>query len=106
MTKVTFESDDGDIVSIEAQDGVSLMENAVKHGVRGIEADCGGACACATCHVYIDEAFREKMTAPSDMEEAMLDFVDDRRDNSRLSCQIEVTPSLDGITAKTPKSQY
>jgi 2Fe-2S ferredoxin len=74
--------------------------------IPGIDADCGGACACATCHVYIDEAWRELVGGPSDMEETMLDFAENVQPSSRLSCQIKVSDALDGLVLKMPKSQH
>jgi 2Fe-2S ferredoxin len=74
--------------------------------VPGIEAECGGACACATCHVYVDEAWREKTGEPSQMEQDMLDFAFDVRKESRLSCQIKVTPELDGLVVQVPDKQF
>ncbi|HKD21259.1 MAG TPA: 2Fe-2S iron-sulfur cluster-binding protein, partial [Rhizomicrobium sp.] len=79
---------------------------AVKNLVPGIDADCGGACACATCHVYVDQAWLAKLTPKQDMEETMLDFAQDLEPNSRLSCQIKVTPELDGLVVRMPKSQH
>jgi 2Fe-2S ferredoxin len=81
------------------------METAIKHLGPGIEAECGGACACATCHVYIDDAWREKVGPPTPMEEDMLDFGYDVRENSRLSCQIRVTEELNGLVVTTPERQ-
>jgi ferredoxin, 2Fe-2S len=82
---------------IDAKMGLTLMEVAVDNNVPGIVAECGGACACATCHAYIDENWVEKLPAVDDMEDAMLDSALERRPNSRLSCQIEVTDDLDGL---------
>jgi 2Fe-2S ferredoxin len=81
------------------------METAIKNDVPGIEAECGGACACATCHVYVEEPWREKTGGPSPMEEDMLDFGYDVRSNSRLSCQIKVTEALDGLVVRVPERQ-
>ncbi len=81
------------------------MEVAVKNLVPGIEAECGGALACATCHVYVDEAWREAVGGPSEMEEDMLDFAYDVRSNSRLSCQVKMTPELDGLVVNVPEQQ-
>ena len=83
---------------IEAKAGLTLMEVAVDNGVAGMVAECGGACACATCHAYIDDAWLGKLPALDDMEDAMLDAALDRRPNSRLSCQIEITDALDGLS--------
>jgi 2Fe-2S ferredoxin len=82
------------------------METAIKNAVPGIDADCGGACACATCHVYVDDAFMAKVGQPEDMEQSMLDFAENVQDNSRLSCQITVSDALDGLRVTTPESQH
>lgn len=105
MVKITFIDSAGTARIIEAVPGSTVMETAIKHNVPGIEAECGGACACATCHVYVDEAWRERVGAPSPMEEDMLDFGYDVRANSRLSCQIKVTEELDGLVVATPERQ-
>ena len=82
---------------IDAKAGLTLMEAAVDNNVSGIVAECGGACACATCHTYIDEDWLAKLPAMDDMEDAMLESALERRPNSRLSCQIEITDDLDGL---------
>jgi 2Fe-2S ferredoxin len=82
------------------------MQAAVRSGVPGIDADCGGSCSCATCHVYVDEAWLEKVGLLSPTEEAMLSLSTDRKDNSRLACQIEVTEELDGLVVTTPEFQF
>jgi ferredoxin, 2Fe-2S len=105
MTKITYIDAQGTARTVEAADGSTVMENAVKNGVPGIEAECGGACACATCHVYVDEAWKEKVGEPATMEEDMLDFAFDVRPTSRLSCQIKVRPDLDGLVVHTPDRQ-
>jgi 2Fe-2S ferredoxin len=105
MVKITFIDSTGKSRTIDAEPGSTVMETAIKHGVPGIEAECGGACACATCHVYVDEAWREKVGPPSPMEEDMLDFGYDVRANSRLSCQIKVIDALDGLVVSTPERQ-
>jgi 2Fe-2S ferredoxin len=105
MAKITYIQPGGAEQIIEAKAGWSVMEGAVKNRIRGIDADCGGACACATCHVYVDEAWREKTGTPSAMEESMLDFAEDVRPESRLSCQIKVTDALDGLVVRLPESQ-
>jgi 2Fe-2S ferredoxin len=105
MAKITFIDSSGAARTIEAQIESTVMETAIKNGIPGIEAECGGACACATCHVYIDEAWREITGQPSPMEEDMLDFGYDVRANSRLSCQIKVTEALDGLVVMTPARQ-
>ena len=90
MTKLTYIANDGTRFDVEAENGSTVMENAIRNAVPGIEAECGGACACATCHVYVDEAWTEAVGEPEPMEEDMLDFAYDVRPNSRLSCQIKV----------------
>lgn len=105
MVKVTFIEHGGQEHEVEAETGLTLMEVAVKAGVPGIDADCGGACACATCHVYVDPAFKEVTGEASPMEESMLDFASERQDNSRLSCQIGVTEKLEGLKVKVPEFQ-
>ena len=82
------------------------MEAAIKNSIPGIDADCGGACACATCHVYIDPAFMETVGKPEDMEQSMLDFAENVTENSRLSCQITVSDELNGLKVTTPESQH
>jgi ferredoxin, 2Fe-2S len=105
MVSINYIDNSGTRRTVDAEPGSTVMETAIKHGVPGIEAECGGACACATCHVYVDEAWREKTGAPSPMEEDMLDFGYDVRANSRLSCQIKVTAELDGLIVTTPERQ-
>ncbi|MCJ9427969.1 2Fe-2S iron-sulfur cluster-binding protein [Kordiimonas marina] len=106
MTKITYIHADGTEQTVDAEDGESVMEAAMQNDIEGILAECGGACACATCHVYVDEAFMDKVGTPSDMEESMLEFNDYRQDNSRLSCQIKVSPALEGLKVVIPESQY
>jgi ferredoxin, 2Fe-2S len=105
MPKITYIDTDGTSRTIEAEIGSTVMETAIKQGVPGIEAECGGACACATCHVYVEEAWLPIVGQPSPMEEDMLDFGYDVRSNSRLSCQIKVTPEIDGLIVRTPERQ-
>jgi 2Fe-2S ferredoxin len=106
MVKITYIQPDGTSQVIEAEAGLTVMEAAKKQDIAGIEAECGGACACATCHVYIDDAWREKVGKASAMEEDMLDFAFDVREESRLSCQIKVTPDLDGLVVRVPAKQF
>ncbi|MEO8419759.1 MAG: 2Fe-2S iron-sulfur cluster-binding protein [Hyphomicrobium sp.] len=106
MVKITFIQPDGSEQVVQADPGVTLMESAKLNDVPGIEAECGGACACATCHVYVDDAWREKTGAPAQMEEDMLDFAFDVRESSRLSCQIKLTPDLDGLVVRVPAKQF
>ena len=105
MPKITFIGSDGDSVEVEATNGHSLMEVAVDNGIAGMVAECGGACACATCHAYIDAAWLDKLPAMADMEDAMLDATLDRRPNSRLSCQIEVSDLLDGLVVSVADNE-
>jgi 2Fe-2S ferredoxin len=105
MVKITFIDTAGTARTVEAEVGSTVMETAIKNGVPGIEAECGGACACSTCHVYIDDAWREKVGEPSPMEEDMLDFAYEVKPSSRLSCQIKVSEELDGLSVRTPERQ-
>ena len=106
MPKITYIAHDGRENVVEAKVGLSVMENAVRNNVPGIDADCGGACACATCHVYVDAAWEGKTGEKSAMEESMLDFAENVEDNSRLSCQIKVSDALDGLVVTMPESQH
>jgi len=105
MARILFIAHDGTQYPLEAASGSTAMENAIRHDVPGIDADCGGACACATCHVYVDDAFLDRLPPMEAMEEDMLDFALDVRPNSRLSCQIRVTDALDGLTLQVPARQ-
>ncbi|GAB5458137.1 MAG: 2Fe-2S iron-sulfur cluster-binding protein [Henriciella sp.] len=105
MPTIIYIDHTGEERAIEAKTGETVMEAAIKSAVPGIDADCGGACACATCHVYVDAAFTEKTGAPEDMEQSMLDFAENVEANSRLCCQITVTDALDGLRVTTPESQ-
>ena len=106
MTKIVFIDYEGGETVVDATNGESVMEAAINNNIEGIVAECGGACACATCHVYVDDAFRELTGEPDDMEQAMLDFTDNVQPNSRLSCQIEVSDELEGLRVTTPESQF
>jgi ferredoxin, 2Fe-2S len=105
MAKITYIDPTGASRTVEGEVGATVMETAIRNAVPGIEAECGGACACSTCHVYVDEAWREKTGEPSPMEEDMLDFAYEVRPNSRLSCQIKVSADLDGLVVTTPDRQ-
>src|SRR3569832_2930350 len=105
MAKIHFVDHSGEKRTIEVENGATVMEAAIRNAIPGIEAECGGACACATCHAYVEETWREKVGPPSPMEEDMLDFGYDVRPNSRLSCQIKVTDELDGLTVRIPERQ-
>jgi 2Fe-2S ferredoxin len=105
MTKLSIIAFDGTRYDMDAENGSTVMENAIRNGVPGIEAECGGACACATCHVYVDEDWADTTGQPEPMEEDMLDFAFDVRPNSRLSCQIKVRDELDGLVVRVPERQ-
>ena len=106
MPKITYIEHDGTEHTVEVKKGLSVMEGAIRNNVPGIDADCGGACACATCHVYVDEAWLGKTGSTSAMEDSMLDFAENVEPNSRLSCQIRVTDDLDGLIVRLPESQH
>lgn len=105
MPKITYIEPDGTSCEIDAAAGTTVMETAVDNGVDGIVAECGGACSCATCHVYVDPQWAEALTPPDAQEDGMLDCVIDRQPNSRLSCQIQVTDALDGLVVRVPEEQ-
>jgi 2Fe-2S ferredoxin len=105
MPKITFIEHDGTERTVEADAGRSVMQAATDHLVPGILADCGGNCACATCHVYVDESWRARLTPPSKEEREMIDCALHVQENSRLSCQIPVTAELDGLVIRLPESQ-
>jgi ferredoxin, 2Fe-2S len=106
MVKITFIQPDGQSQTVDAQAGLTVMEAAKLNSIEGIEAECGGACACATCHVYVDESWRDKAGKPAAMEEDMLDFAFDVREGSRLCCQIKVSATIDGIIVRVPAKQF
>ena len=106
MTRVVFIDSAGNETEVNAENGVSLMEAAFANDIEGIVAECGGACACATCHVWVDDAFMPIVGEPGDLEQSMLEFNEHTRSNSRLSCQIEVSDELEGLKVTTPESQY
>ncbi len=106
MAKITYIEHDGKEHVIEVKPGQSVMEGAVKNNIPGIDADCGGACACATCHVYVDDAWADKTGKASVMEESMLDFANDLQPTSRLSCQIIASDALDGLIVRMPENQH
>ncbi|MDA0790320.1 MAG: 2Fe-2S iron-sulfur cluster-binding protein [Proteobacteria bacterium] len=106
MAKITYIQFDGTKTEIDAENGSTVMNTAIDNLIPGIDADCGGECSCATCHVLVDPAWMEKVGAPSEQENAMLDLNPDREENSRLSCQIPVTDELDGLIVNLPEFQY
>lgn len=105
MAEITFIAHDGTRRTVAAENGSTVMEAAIRNAVPGIDAECGGACSCATCHVYIDEAWAAAIGNAGPMEEDMLDFAHDVRATSRLSCQIKVADALDGLVVHTPARQ-
>lgn len=105
MPKITYIEFGGTEHVVEVPLGLSVMEGAVKNGIPGIDADCGGACACSTCHVYVDAAWSEKLPPREAMEEDMLDFAFQPNEHSRLTCQLKVTDALDGLIVRMPEKQ-
>jgi 2Fe-2S ferredoxin len=106
VPKVTYVATDGSRCTIDATVGDSVMATAVRNGVPGIVGECGGNMSCATCHVYVDAEFAGPVGPPGDLEDAMLDLgVSDRRETSRLSCQLAVSDALDGLVVQTPEEQ-
>ena len=105
MTTITYVDFEGNETEVKANVGETVMEAAINNGVPGIDADCGGACACATCHVFIDESFMDKIPAKEETEEAMLEFTEGGKENSRLACQVVISEELDGLRVTTPEMQ-
>ena len=106
MPKITYIEHNGKSHTVEVAKDLSVMEGAIQNTIPGIDADCGGACACATCHVYIDANWIDKTGTAEQMEQDMLDFAFDVTDQSRLSCQIKVSDNLDGIVVNLPEKQF
>ena len=106
MAKIKYIEFNGNEHEIEVSNGLTVMEGAIKNKIPGIDADCGGACACATCHVYVDNKWIEKLSPKDDSEEDMLDFAFEVKSNSRLSCQITVSDELDGLVVNIPEKQF
>lgn len=106
MAKITYIEHDGTRHEVDVKPGLTVMEGARDNGIPGIDADCGGACACATCHVYVDPAWLAKTGARTEMEESMLSFAAATQENSRLSCQIEMSDALAGIVLRLPDGQH
>jgi len=106
MVKVTFIAHDGTRRDVSVPNGTTVMHAAVDNKVPGIDGDCGGQCACATCHVYIDPAWQAKVGPRNEDEESMLDLAAGVEQNSRLGCQITLTPALDGLIVRTPEGQH
>tara|TARA_Y100000591_G_C21446825_1_gene504162 strand:- start:212 stop:532 length:321 start_codon:yes stop_codon:yes gene_type:complete len=105
MAKITFKSFQGETKTVEIENGLSVMEGAIQNEIPGIDADCGGAMACATCHVYVQEKWFDKLPKIEDAEVDMLDMAFDPKKNSRLSCQLIITDDLDGLEVTTPEKQ-
>lgn len=106
MPRITFITPDGERHEIDVEKGYTVMEAAINNNINGIVAECGGACACATCHSYIDNAWLAKMPEMDDMEDSMLDAAYDRRDNSRLTCQLEMNDEWDGLVIYVADNEY
>ena len=106
MAKITYVDSEGKSRTVDAEVGSTVMETAIRNSIPEILAECGGACACATCHVYVDPAFGAKLPEKTDMEQTMLDFANEVTADSRLSCQIKITPELDGLVVRLPASQH
>jgi ferredoxin, 2Fe-2S len=105
MPLITYIESTGQERTLELKEGLSVMEGAVRAGIPGIVAECGGACSCATCHVYVDESWVARVGGASQTERAMLEYAHEPRPNSRLSCQITVSDALDGLLVQTPSQQ-
>ena len=106
MGQVTYLEHDGTSHNIDLADGISIMEGAVSNGIPGIDADCGGMCACATCHVHVATERLSLTGEPGEMENELLDLAPERDETSRLSCQILMSPALDGLVVRMPESQH
>ena len=105
MPKITYLNKSGGSETVEVENGLSVMEGAVQNNIPGIDADCGGALCCATCHVYVKEEWLNKLEKKEDAEEDMLDLAIEPKKNSRLSCQLIVSDSLEGLIVTTPDKQ-
>ncbi len=105
MPKITYIDNSGNNRKVEVASGLSVMEGAIQNNIPGIDADCGGSMACATCHVYVSEKWLDKLNKTEDGEQDMLDMAYEPKKNSRLSCQIIITDDLDGLEVTTPKKQ-
>ncbi|MDH4073612.1 MAG: 2Fe-2S iron-sulfur cluster-binding protein [Gammaproteobacteria bacterium] len=106
MPRIIFITPDGERHEVKAENGYSVMEAAINNNIDGIVAECGGACACATCHSYIDEAWLDKMPPMDDMEDSMLDAAYERRNTSRLTCQLEINDAWDGLVVHVAENEY
>jgi len=105
MSKITYIDSNGNSKTIDVENGLSVMEGAIQNNIPGIDADCGGGMACATCHVYVKEEWLNKLDKPEDAEQDMIDMAFEPKKNSRLSCQLIVSDKLDGLIVTTPSKQ-
>ena len=105
MPKITYIDNEGNSKTIDVENGLSVMEGAIQNNIPGIDADCGGSMACATCHVYVEEKWLNKLPKAEEAEVDMIDMAYEPKKNSRLSCQIIVNDELDGLEVTTPKQQ-
>ena len=105
MVKITYKDYQGSSKKIEVENGLSVMEGAIQNDIQGIDADCGGSMACATCHVYVEEKWLDNLPKAEDAEVDMIDMAYEPKKNSRLSCQIIVSDELDGLEVTTPEKQ-
>ena len=105
MPKITYIESTGNQKTIDVENGLSVMEGAVQNNIPGIDADCGGGMACATCHVYVKEEWFNKLPKAEDAEQDMIDMAFEPKKNSRLSCQLIVSDQLDGLVVTTPSKQ-
>ena len=105
MAKITYKDHKGGTRTIDVESGLSVMEGAIQNEIPGIDADCGGSMACATCHIYVDDKWIDKILKPEDAEVDMIDMAYEPKKNSRLSCQLIVSDELDGLVVTTPPKQ-
>ena len=105
MPKINYKDNQGNLKTIEVENGLSVMEGAIQNDISGIDADCGGSMACATCHVYVEEKWLDKLPKAEDAEVDMIDMAYEQKKNSRLSCQLIVSDELEGLTVTTPEKQ-
>ena len=105
MSKITYIDSSGNSKTIDVENGLTVMEGAIQNNIPGIDADCGGSMACATCHVYVEEKWLDKLPKPEDGENDMIDMAFEPKKNSRLSCQLIVSDELNGLQVTTPEKQ-
>ena len=105
MPKITYIENSGESKTVEVENGLSVMKGAIQNNISGIDADCGGSMACATCHVYVEDKWLDRLAKPEDGEVDMIDMAFEPKKNSRLSCQITVTDEIDGLIVTTPEKQ-